>query len=88
MCVQSADLGLHTHSRVRICKETLDTNENFGDCERQAPVVVDGVETDVAMTTDVGMEDLADEANDRRTHGVTTKQQQKADNVDLQHNSL
>ena len=50
--------------------------------------MVNGVETDVAMTTDVGMEDLADEANDRRTHGVTTKQQQKADNVDLQHISL
>ena len=33
--------------------------------------MVDGIQPDVAMTTDVGVEDFRDEADERRPHGVT-----------------
>ena len=79
LSVQPPNVRLHAHARVRVCEETLYADEDFGNCEGQAPVVVDGVEADVAVPTDVGVEDLADEANDRRAHRVAASK--RADKV-------
>ena len=48
----------------------MDADEDLRDRQRQTPVVVDRVEADVAVTTDVRVEDLGDEAHDGRPHRV------------------
>ena len=70
--VEAADVGLHADVAVGVRQEGLDADQHLGDRQRQAPVVVDGVEPHVPVATDVWMEDLCDEADDWRSHWVAT----------------
>ncbi len=68
--VEGTYTRLHTHVTEGVGQQRLDTDEHLGDGQSEAPVVVYGVEADVAMTTDVRVEDLGDKAHHRRTHRV------------------
>lgn len=61
--VQAADVVFHADARVRIGEQALDGDEHFGDGQRQRPVLVDRVETDVAVFRDVRVIDARDEAH-------------------------
>ena len=74
--VQHANLRLHTHVNVRVSQQTLNTDENLGYRQRQAPVVVDRVQSDVTVTTDVRVKYLGDEAHNRWSHRVSASDTQ------------
>ena len=85
--VQHANLRLHTHVNVGVSQQTLNTNENLGYRQRQAPVVVDRVEADVTVTTDVRVKYLGDEAHNRWSHRVPASDTQTRRNQMMTHST-
>lgn len=59
-----------THRSIRVGEQALYGDEDLADGERQRPVVMHGVDADVAVTGDVRVQDARQEADYRRAHGV------------------
>lgn len=79
--VKAANFGLHTDVAVWVCQQRLDADENLGYGECQAPIVMDGVDANVPMATDVRMENLSQEFHNRRLHRVPTRNLEKEEKV-------
>jgi hypothetical protein len=75
--VHAADLRLHAHMAVGVGEQRLDTDEDLGDGEGQAPVVVDRVEAHIPVAADVRVKDPRDEAHNWRSHGIAAKHKVK-----------
>lgn len=63
---------LNTDRSVRVCEQALYGDEDLPDGECERPVVVHGVDADVAVPRHVGVQDARQEPHHRRVHRVTT----------------
>ena len=69
--VESSYVWLHADLAVGVGEQRLDADEDLGDGECQAPVVMDGVQANVTMLADVGVKYTRDETDNWRPHGIT-----------------
>ena len=69
--VEPSDRRLHADVPEGVSEQRLYADEDFGDRQRQTPVVVDWVEANVAMAADVRVEDFCNETHNRWSHWVT-----------------
>ncbi len=68
--IEVGNVWLHAHPAVGISEQRLYADEHLGDGEREAPVMQDRVEPNVAMPTDVRVIKLCDEAHYWRPHWI------------------
>ena len=71
--VEATNARLHTHVYIGVSQQALNADQDLGNSESQAPVVVDRVQTHVAVTTDIGVKYLGNKSDNWWPHRVATK---------------
>lgn len=70
MHVKSPYFGFHADVAVWVRQQGLNTYENFGYGQGQTPIMLDGIDANVSVSTDVGMEDLGNKPDNWWSHWI------------------